>query len=105
VVRRPGLEANLGHAVLLCLQRQDEIAKRDQLFHRQGEDRMAQTIKDTLPYFLGAVPGDQALLRQRLSAARRELRRAESDLARAKRSQEDVDVRVRGLFAERRARV
>ena len=95
-----GLEANLGHAVLLCLQRQDEIAKRDQLFHRQGEDRMAQTIKDTLPYFLGAVPGDQALLRQRLSAARRELRRAESELARAERSLEDVDVRVRGLFAE-----
>jgi hypothetical protein len=34
---RQPLEANLGHATLLCLQRQDEIASRTLLFHRQGE--------------------------------------------------------------------
>src|SRR3712207_7646881 len=33
-LRQP-LEANLGHATLLCLQRQDEIASRSHLFHRQ----------------------------------------------------------------------
>ena len=58
---RPALEANLGHATLLCLQRQDEIASRTHLFHRQGETGIEQALRDTLPYFLGAVPRDQAL--------------------------------------------
>ena len=70
---RSGLEANLGHAMFLCLQGQGEIANRGLLFHRQGEPGIADAIKDTLPYFLGAVPRDQGALRQRLADARREL--------------------------------
>ena len=56
---RSPFEAHLGHALLLCLQRQGEIGNRDLLFHRQGETGIRQALIDTLPYFLGAVPGDQ----------------------------------------------
>jgi len=97
---RNGLEANLGHAMLLCLQGQGEIANRSLLFHRQGETGIADAIRDTLPYFLGAVPREQGLLRQRLSEARRELRRAEADLQRARMFNEDAEVQVRGLVTE-----
>lgn len=60
---RAPLEAHLGHAALLCLQRQDEIASRTHLFHRQGEQGMERTLKDTLPYFLGATARDHAVKR------------------------------------------
>lgn len=95
-----GLEANLGHAVLLCLQRQGEIANREFLFHRQGEDGIKGAIQDTLPYFLGAVPRDQAVQRQRLLAARRDARRAQADLDRAQAINEDIDVRLLAVLRE-----
>jgi acetolactate synthase regulatory subunit len=91
-----GLEANLGHAAFLCLQSQGEIANREFLFHRQGEDAIAPSIRETLPYFLGAMPADQAVRRQQLLAAKRDLRRAETELERAMRAEEDIDV---GLLA------
>jgi hypothetical protein len=58
---RPPLEANARHAILFCLQAQDEIASRRFLFRRQGEPFFPQAIKDTLPYFLGAVDEDRLL--------------------------------------------
>ena len=95
-----GLEANLGHAALLCLQRQSEIADRDFLFHRQGEEGLSGAIRDTLPYFLGAVPADQAVQRQMLTTARRDLRRAMADLERAKAADEDIDVSLLAMVRE-----
>jgi hypothetical protein len=99
---RPSLEANLGHALLLCLQRQGEIGNRDLYFHRQGEEggAIGRAIQDTLPYFLGAVPRDQALQRQRLTNARRELRRAEADLVRARAADEEVEIGLRSMVQE-----
>jgi Protein of unknown function (DUF3732) len=100
-LRQP-LEANLGHATLLCLQRQGEIGNRDLLFHRQGEEggAIARAIQDTLPYFLGAVPRDQAVQRQLLTNARRDLRRTEEDLARARAADEEVEVSLRAMVRE-----
>ena len=57
---RSALEANIRHALYYCFQGQDEIAAKTFLFHRQSEDFITQSIKDTLPYFLGAV-GDHDL--------------------------------------------
>ena len=34
---RGPLQATIRHALFLCFQKQDEIASRDRLFHRQGE--------------------------------------------------------------------
>lgn len=97
------LEANLGHATLLSLQNQDEIAKRNQLFHRQGEPGMEQALKDTIPYFLGAAPRDQALKRARLRDARRQLARAQAALATAQTNARTVEAELRGLLSEAHA--
>jgi hypothetical protein len=97
---RDSLAANIRHALLLCFQQQDEIATKRTLFHKQSENWVAQAIKDTLPYFLGAIRENQLALEQELARARRELRRAE----RAYREMEAVRgegiARAAGLLAE-----
>ena len=75
--RRP-LQATIRHALFLCFQKQDEIASRERLFHRQGEDFIPQSIKDTIPYFVGAVDEDQFIRQKELDDARAELRYLES---------------------------
>jgi hypothetical protein len=101
-LRRP-LAAHLGHATLLCLQNQDEIAKRTLLFHRQGEQGMDQTLKDTIPYFLGAAPRDQALKRAQLRDAERQLTRVQSALLTAQDSARDVEAELQALLSEAHA--
>lgn len=59
--RRP-LSANISHALFICFQKQNTIASQDQLFHRMNEDFLPQAMKDTLPYFLGAVDEEHFLL-------------------------------------------
>jgi hypothetical protein len=100
---RSSYEVNLGHATWLCLQGQTEIANANQLFHRQGEQGIDQALKDTLPYFLGAVPNDQALKQARLRDARRNLQRAETALRAAERDAATLDVTLRSLLAEAQA--
>ena len=52
---RPPLSANIKHAVWLCFQPQGTVATKDQLFHRMNEPHLPQALKDTFPYFVGAV--------------------------------------------------
>lgn len=99
---RSAFEANLGHAALLCLQAQDEIANQNQLFHRQGEPGIDQALRDTLPYFLGAVPQTQAVRRAQLRDARRRLSRASAELRAAETAAETVDVELETLANEAR---
>ena len=103
--RGPGMnqtpfEAHLGHAAWLCFQDQDEIASRTSLFHRQGEGPVAEHLKDTIPYFLGAVPADAAAQRAALRDAERALRRAESALTTAQNEAFEFDTRLRSLLDE-----
>ncbi|HEX9590377.1 MAG TPA: DUF3732 domain-containing protein [Bradyrhizobium sp.] len=76
---RQPMEASSRHAILFCLQAQDEIANRKFLFHRQGEQFFPAAIKDSLPYFLGAVDEAHFLALMRYNDARTRLRRAERD--------------------------
>jgi hypothetical protein len=96
-------EAHLGHAAWLCLQDQDEIASRHLLFHRQGDGRVAEHLKDTIPYFLGAVPADAAGRKAALRDATRAQRRAEAALAAAQQEASTVEAALRGLLAEAHA--
>lgn len=100
---RPALEANLGHAALLCLQSQSEIASQTVLFHRMGESGIDQALKDTIPYFLGAVAHDEALKRSLLRDARRTLTRLIAEHERAQLAAQSVDVELQALYAEARA--
>ncbi len=90
---RPPLVANLSHALIHCFQRQDEIASKKLLFHRQGEEFLPQAIKDTLPYFLG-VTGPAQLRR---AALLRQLRR---DLGALERDRAEVESVLEGGLQE-----
>lgn len=97
---RQAVEAHIGHAALLCLQRQSEIADPGFLFHRQGEQFMAQTLKDTIPYFLGAVPRDQALKRAQLAAAKRDVRSADTARQQALQASQTAEASLASLWRE-----
>lgn len=97
---RPPLQATIRHALFLCFQRQDEIDNRDRLFHRQGDQFIPQAIKDTLPYFIGAVDEQHFLRQHELDLAREALRELELR-AQRERQERNVDVgRMRRLVAD-----
>lgn len=84
---RDPLEANFRHALIFALQDQNDIDSKQRLFHRQGEDFVSQAIRDTFPYFLGAVDEQRLLKQSQLDQARRQLRQVERQL----RDAENVD--------------
>ena len=79
---RDPLTATLRHSLAFSFQPQDEITQRRHLFHNQGDNWISQAIKDTIPYFLGAVDDDFVEQRMQLKQLRRELRQKERTLAR-----------------------
>lgn len=101
-LRHP-LEANIGHAALLCLQSQNEVASATTLFHRQGEQGIDQALRDTIPYFLGAVARDEAFKRAQLRGAKRSLTRLTTELEKAEATAATIDVELNALLAEARA--
>ncbi|ALC29798.1 DUF3732 domain-containing protein [Streptomyces sp. CFMR 7] len=72
------------HALFFCLQKQNEVANPDLLFHSQGEEFLPATIRAMIPYFLGAVDPEQALLENRLRLLRQELAQLEAAVAAAR---------------------
>lgn len=83
---REPLKANIRHALFYCFQSQDEIAAKSHLFHKQAEAFVTQAIKDTLPFFLGAVNG-QAL---ELEAERKEKKREYTRISRALTDEKEI---------------
>ena len=74
----PTYSATIRHASRLLFQSQNEISSKTSLFHRQGEDDyVTASIRDTLPFFLGAVDADDLALARRLADRRREQRRVQ----------------------------
>jgi hypothetical protein len=78
---RPSLAATLRHAVSFVFQPQDEIIQRQYLFHGQSNNWIAQAIKDTIPYFLGAVDDDHLTKVEELRRLGERLRNRERRLA------------------------
>jgi hypothetical protein len=99
---RDPLSANIRHALLFCFQQQGEISSKSILFHRQGEDFMSNAIRDTLPYFLGAIREDRLALEQQLVRARRELRIAEHSLREVEAVKGEGASKAIGLLSEAR---
>lgn len=94
------LQATIRHALFLCFQKQDEIDNRDRLFHRQGDQFIPQAIKDTIPYFVGAVDELHFLRQHELDTAREALRELELR-ANRQNEQRKVDIgRVRKLVTD-----
>jgi hypothetical protein len=99
---RQSLEASSRHAILFCLQAQDEIANRRLLFHRQGEQFFPAAIRDALPYFLGAVDEDHFLTLKRYQDARTRLRKLEREYAEIQSITRDASSAALSLLEEAR---
>jgi len=64
---------------------------------------LPDALRDTIPYFLGAVPRNQALKRAQLRAARLAQQRADAALRAAELAAQTIDVELRALHQEARA--
>lgn len=78
---RVALSATVRHALAFCFQPQDEIIRRTQLFHGAADNFVAQALKDTLPYFLGAVDDEYVRKCEELRRLRKLVREHERRLA------------------------
>ncbi|WP_327418375.1 DUF3732 domain-containing protein [Streptomyces sp. NBC_01233] len=87
------------HALFFCLQKQNEVANPDLLFHGQSEDFHRAAIRAMLPYFLGAVDPERALREHNLRLLRRQLADMENALA-AARTMGPASGQARALLTE-----
>ncbi|MEY8798736.1 DUF3732 domain-containing protein [Leisingera sp. XS_AS12] len=71
---RDPLSANISHALFLCFQPQGVVARKDQLFNRMDDTFRALALRDTLPYFLGAVDEEHFRYLAELDELRKQLR-------------------------------
>lgn len=87
---RNSLEIKFRHALAFCFQEQGIIASKKLLFHKQDEEFISQTIKDSLPYLLGAAREDTLKVKQELDRKTRELKVLEKELNQA------IDIKEKG---------
>ena len=92
--------ATIRHTSYYTIQEQGEIASNKLLFHRQSDPFIPQTIKDTLPYFLGAIQEDRLALEQELNRARLDLRRAKKAIKDEELVQGEGENKARALLVE-----
>lgn len=99
---RNPLAATIRHGLMLCFQPQDEIIRRAQLFHMTDDHWKAQSLKDTLPYFLGAVEDEYIRNQMKLRDLRSKLRVITKQIAELEALRGEGFGKVNGLLAEAR---
>lgn len=99
---RQPLSANLRHALPYVFQPQDEIIQRRYLFHGQSDNWVAQAIRDTLPYFLGAVDDEHVARREELRRLRKQLKSKERRLSQMEAIRGKEQGRAGALLSEAR---
>ncbi|NIH84594.1 DUF3732 domain-containing protein [Amycolatopsis granulosa] len=97
---RSSFDVSVRQALFYSFQKQTEIASQQFLFHRQGEEGIAATIRETLPYFLGAIDPERVVLRQQFLQARRILRRTRRELEDARALMDEQDSRHVALIRD-----
>jgi hypothetical protein len=82
---RPETPVTFKHSRFYCFQPQTDIDQRDFLFYHQTKEdgRVAQAMKDTLPYFLGAIETESIKLKRQLTDKIRNANRLERELKEA----------------------
>jgi len=100
---REAVTAGLRHAIPYILQPQRLIADPKYLFEGQEDNFKEQHIRDTLPYFLGAVDQDALAQRRELRMRRIELRNARAALADAEGASSGVTARAALLLKDAQA--
>jgi hypothetical protein len=97
---RNPLSANIKHAKFFCFQQQSEIISNRYLFHKQGEPFIPQAIKDTLPYFMGAVTENHVVKMEHLRDLRQKLKKLERRLSESESILGDGISRANSLLSE-----
>ncbi|MBU2079545.1 MAG: DUF3732 domain-containing protein [Alphaproteobacteria bacterium] len=97
---RDPLSANISHALFLCFQPQGVVARKDQLFNRTDDTFRAQALKDTLPYFIGAVDEEHFKHLAELDELRRQARLLEAQKGKQIQSIEISKSRITRLINE-----
>ncbi|MBK8484647.1 MAG: DUF3732 domain-containing protein [Saprospiraceae bacterium] len=97
---RDDLAVNFKHSRLYSFQPQDLIAQRNFLFYNQTDNFVAQSIKDTLPYFLGAIREDAIRIEQELAGKKRELNKLVKELKEYERLKDDGQRKIYELVEE-----
>jgi len=96
----PALSVNFKHSRYYCFQPQFLIAQPDYLFYNQTEPFVPQSIKDTLPYFLGAVREDSIKVEQMIAQKKKELARLTKSYQESVRIKEEGSKKIFNLIEE-----
>ncbi|MEV4422475.1 DUF3732 domain-containing protein [Patulibacter sp. NPDC049589] len=99
---RAAVTATLRHATSYTFQRQRLVADPKYLFDGQEDNFKELHIRDTLPYFLGAVDQDALAQRRQLRTRRAELKAAEARLADVDNETQATAQRALALLADAR---
>ncbi|MGO0258245.1 DUF3732 domain-containing protein [Priestia aryabhattai] len=100
---RDSLEANFKHTTFFLFQKQSLIANEQVLFHRQIEPFIPQAIKDTLPYFLGAVREDTLKLKYDLRTYKKKLKLLQKKITESEKLSGKGFTKMSGLLEEAKA--
>jgi len=92
---------NVRHSTFLIFQQQDEIASKKLLFHRQGDEFVPNSIRQTIPYFIGAAEEDRLIKLNELERLRQECEEMSKRIQEYEQSVGNVD-RARDLLREAR---
>lgn len=98
----PHFSASVRHALMLCFQPQDEIIRRQSLFHVADDPQKAKALRDTMPYFLGAVDDDYVAKSAEYRQVNAALRNFERQLFEIKNIQGNGLLKASALLAQAR---
>ncbi|WP_020600348.1 DUF3732 domain-containing protein [Spirosoma panaciterrae] len=96
-------QATLDHTKYYLFQDQGLVANKKLLFWRQAEGYIAQHIKDTIPYFLGAVQEKRLQLIQQLRDSRRQLKLIQQEIKESEAIVKNQNEGARKLLEESKA--
>jgi hypothetical protein len=78
---RASTTATIRQASVFCFQTQNEISRKEHLFHGSADTYVERQIRDTLPFFLGAVDDQHIRKREELRRLQDRLRNIDRQLA------------------------
>jgi FtsZ-binding cell division protein ZapB len=96
----PNYSVTLRHAAFFLYQQQDEIISRQRLFHRQGEPFVSNSIRETLPFFLGAITAEDVRVARRINRLKKKIRDTTREVADLEAAADRGGTRARQLLAE-----
>lgn len=91
---------NFRHSAFYSFQPQNLIAQKNYLFYEQSDNFIAQSIKQTLPYFLGAIHEDSYRVEQLILSKKRELLKSERILSEYENIKSDGSTKLFELIDE-----